>query len=152
MQLTLKNLDDTKKIARAMAKASTPPLVIFLEGDLGAGKTTLVRAFLRARGFDGLVKSPTYTLIESYDLDDCTVIHADFYRLSHANEVAELALDESITHSITLIEWPQLAQQFGIQADLHLTLNLESEEKRNLNLKAQSFKGQEIKNEVLQSI
>ncbi|TVQ40029.1 MAG: tRNA (adenosine(37)-N6)-threonylcarbamoyltransferase complex ATPase subunit type 1 TsaE [Wenzhouxiangella sp.] len=87
--------------------------VVYLSGDLGAGKTTLVRGILRAFGFTGRVKSPSYGLIESYELDGLTVHHLDLYRLGHGEEIEYLGL-EDLFHGPTLllIEWPEKGQGY----------------------------------------
>lgn len=98
--------------------------VIFLQGDLGAGKTTLVRGFLRGMGFAEKVKSPTYTLIETYDFSDKTVLHIDLYRLKNPNEVDGLALRDYLqnTKAIFLIEWPENAEAKLPKPDLICSL------------------------------
>ena len=79
--------------------------VIYLHGDLGAGKTTLARGILRARGYAGAVKSPTFTLVQSYDLPQGTAHHFDLYRLSGPAGLMELGWDEA-REGIVLVEWP----------------------------------------------
>src|SRR5438105_2626230 len=83
----LETPDSTEAIGAAVAKSVCAPSVIFLEGQLGAGKTTFVRGFLRGLGFQDAVKSPTFTLVETYDRDDIHVIHADLYRLKNIHEL-----------------------------------------------------------------
>lgn len=82
--------------------------VIYLSGELGAGKTTLVRGFLRGLGYKGFVKSPTYSLIEIYTLMTLEVIHIDLYRLNKPKDYMNLGLSDYLkSNSILLIEWPE---------------------------------------------
>ncbi len=82
--------------------------VIYLRGQLGAGKTTLVRGFMRGMGYTGAVKSPTYTLVEPYQVGDRRLYHLDLYRVQAAAELAYLGLRELAEgKAITLIEWPE---------------------------------------------
>ena len=92
----------------ARLTALPAPQVIFLHGDLGAGKTTLVRGYLRARGFEGTVRSPTYTLMESYPLSDGLVVHFDLYRMADPEELHALGLRELLHEGAVLFfEWPE---------------------------------------------
>ena len=109
-----------QKIATALAAAAHRgelPITIFLRGDLGAGKTTFVRGVLRALGFDGRVKSPTYGLVEVYAISRLNLYHFDFYRLKDPNEWHEAGFRDSVTaQAISLIEWPEKA--LGAQVPL----------------------------------
>jgi tRNA threonylcarbamoyladenosine biosynthesis protein TsaE len=97
--------------------------VMYLQGDLGAGKTTCVRSLLRALGVAGLVRSPTYTLVESYELPDLTCVHVDLYRLQALSEVDELGLLDSIgPGSLLMVEWPERGGAALPPADLDLLL------------------------------
>jgi len=85
--------------------------VVFLSGEMGMGKTTLARGILRGLGFPGAVKSPTYTLIEPYDIDGIRVYHFDFYRIESIEELEYLGLDDLFDErAIKLVEWPERAQ------------------------------------------
>jgi tRNA threonylcarbamoyladenosine biosynthesis protein TsaE len=98
--------------------------VIFLRGDLGAGKTTFSRGFLRGRGHDGSVKSPTYTLVEPYEaVPGGPVFHLDLYRLGDAQELTYLGLGDYLSaQGILLIEWPERAEAQLPPATLDITL------------------------------
>lgn len=105
--------------------------VVALEGGLGAGKTTLSRAILAALGHEGEVPSPTFTIIESYHTLDPPVVHADFYRLEHPSEAAELGLDDYRDGSVLLAEWPARAGGFSDEpACLSITLEVAGKGRR----------------------
>ena len=98
-------------------------LVIYLEGDLGAGKTTLVRGLLRALGFSGKVKSPTYTFVEPYAISKLNLYHFDFYRFEHAEEYLDGGFEEYFQDAaICLVEWPDKAAPYLPPADLRVRL------------------------------
>ena len=99
-------------------------LILFLEGDLGTGKTTLSRGLIRALGHQGAVKSPTYTLVEPYENFDFPSFHFDLYRHSDPEEVEFLGVDEYVQPpAVCLIEWPQRGLGHLPAADLQLTLS-----------------------------
>ena len=111
----------TGVLGGALASSLTPGTVVWLEGDLGAGKTTLVRGLLRALGYEGPVKSPTYTLVEVYVVSSIYLYHFDFYRFNEAQEFEDAGLGEYFRDdSICLVEWPEKAAGYVPEPDLEL--------------------------------
>ena len=99
--------------------------IVGLRGDLGAGKTTLTRGFLRALGHQGTVKSPTYTLLETYALPGARVLHFDFYRIDNARELDYIGIDELLAEpAVKLVEWPERAGNKLPLADIDVHLAL----------------------------
>jgi|SRR6185437_10989411 len=96
----------TAALAARIARLARPGDVIALSGPLGAGKTAFARAFIRARGGSGEVPSPTFTLVQCYELPGAAVWHFDCYRLRHADEAWELGIEDAFRDGISLIEWP----------------------------------------------
>ena len=93
-----------KEISQTLKKGN----IIYLHGNLGAGKTTLTKGILQGLGFTGIVKSPTYTLIETYPINGITLQHFDLYRLSNPEELEWIGIRDYFTNdTISLIEWPQ---------------------------------------------
>jgi tRNA threonylcarbamoyladenosine biosynthesis protein TsaE len=125
--ITLQLADEQATIAFAtqLAGVISPQTVIFFEGDLGSGKTTFVRALLRARGITGAIKSPTYTLLEPYRVADTDWCHCDLYRLGTPEELEMLGLrDYHAAGAVLLIEWPGQGQGYLPDADLLIKLSL----------------------------
>jgi tRNA threonylcarbamoyladenosine biosynthesis protein TsaE len=120
-------------------------MVVWLDGDLGAGKTTLVRALLRALGYIGPVRSPTYTLVELYMLSSIYFYHFDFYRFSDPEEFLDAGLDEYFrSDAVCLVEWPGKAAGFVPSADLALQLRFPAKagkDGRSVDLLACSERG-----------
>jgi len=119
--------DEAATSALGAALAGTAPrgAVVYLHGDLGAGKSTLARAWLRALGVAGTVRSPTYTLVERYRLaDGGEALHLDLYRIGSAGELEFLGLDEADA-ALWLVEWPDRGAGALPPADLHLRLEIE---------------------------
>lgn len=102
-----------------------PGLIIFLNGDLGAGKTTLTRGILRKMGYNGIVKSPTYNLVELYKFSRLYFYHFDFYRFNDPNEWEEAGFREYFNaDSICIVEWPEKAGKLLPVADIQLSIHI----------------------------
>lgn len=115
---------ETDALGARIAGGLEPGDAVALEGDLGAGKTTLARAILRALGVSEEVPSPTFTLVQQYDTPKLVVRHYDLYRVSNENEIGELGLDEALDEGAALIEWPERAGT-RLPADaLHVALTI----------------------------
>jgi len=141
----LANEEATLALGKQLAEACPDSLcIIYLEGELGAGKTTLTRGFLRAMGHQGNVKSPTYTLVEHYQLGNRAVFHFDLYRLSDAGELEFLGLDDYFRdNAICLLEWAQRGSEYLPEPDLLVQLNYH-EHARNAVIEAKSVLGEQI--------
>lgn len=114
---------DTIKLGAEFALNIRAPFIIWLQGDLGAGKTTFTRGLINAFGHHGSVKSPTYNIVESYPFQGFTINHFDLYRFQSPEEWLDAGLDEFITpESINLIEWPQLGEDFIPNPDIILNI------------------------------
>lgn len=138
--------DEAEMVAfgSALAKASSGGEVIFMIGDLGMGKTTLCRGVLRGMGHQGSVKSPTYTLVEPYDIDGHPVFHFDLYRLGDPEELEYLGIRDYFTDdALCLIEWPDKGAGVLPQADIELILQVEQRGRR-LTLQIETEKGRHL--------
>lgn len=131
-------------IGRRLVRACDDQALIFLRGDLGAGKTTLTRGVLRGLGYDGAVKSPTYTLIEPYALPAGRVNHLDLYRVGDPGELEYLGLRELLEEpAITIIEWPERGEGWLPRPDLDIAISHTSIGRR-LCIVAKTARGGEI--------
>ena len=129
-----------RNLGQALKKGS----VIFLNGPLGAGKTTFSRGILRSYGFDGAVKSPTYTLVEPYELPIINIYHFDLYRLVDPDEWEYLGFDDYFSsESVCLVEWPSHGEGYLPACDVSVSLEPQ-QEGRNLTITANSPLGNSI--------
>lgn len=129
--LPLPTPEDTDALARALAGCRPAWAVVYLEGTLGAGKSTLARALLRALGVKGAVRSPTYTLVERYPIPGGEAAHLDLYRLASAAELDFLGLDElAADATLWLVEWPERGQGYLPPADLRVQLAVQGAGRR----------------------
>ena len=141
MSMYLPDPDATDALGAALARSRPTQAVVHLHGDLGAGKSTLARALLRALGVRGAIRSPTYTLVERYPLaDGGEAWHLDLYRIGHPGELEFLGLDgEEAT--LWLVEWPERGTGALPSADLTIHLRLDGPGRR-VELEARGDTGQ----------
>ncbi len=135
----------TQDLGARVAKYCPSPLIIYLSGELGTGKTTFARGFIRAFGHAGIVKSPTFSLVEAYSLTDVTLYHFDLYRLQDARELEYLGIRDlsAEADAICLIEWPERAAICVPKADLKFVFR-HSGDCRDIQYHAESAQGQSI--------
>lgn len=125
-----------------LARAGVQAGVIGLEGELGTGKTTLVRGWLRALGVRGPIRSPTYTLVEPYEICQGHVYHFDLYRLRDSEELEYIgARDYFAEDSLCLIEWPERGKGLLVQADLTIRIEFAGQGRR-VSLAPHSARGE----------
>ena len=131
------------EFARRLQAARCRPLLIGLAGDLGSGKTTWTRAMLRGLGYPGRVPSPTYTLLENYEIGDLTLVHLDLYRLSGDAELENLGLRDWLADDDTwvLFEWPERAPALARRCDLIIEFADAGMDGRNVSFRAMTPAG-----------
>lgn len=131
LTLVLPDPDATDALGARLAQTRPPRAVVYLDGDLGAGKSSLARALLRALGVTGPVRSPTYTLVERYPVPGGEALHLDLYRIADPGELECLALDALADEAVLwLVEWPQRGGTALPSADLRLRLAVAGEGRR----------------------
>ncbi|MGZ8217813.1 tRNA (adenosine(37)-N6)-threonylcarbamoyltransferase complex ATPase subunit type 1 TsaE [Methylomagnum sp.] len=134
----------TLEFAGRVYRALPPGCLVFLHGNLGAGKTTFTRGCLRAAGHAGAVKSPTFTLVEEYALPDRSLFHFDLYRLNDPEELEWMGIRDYLRPDATcFIEWPERGLGLLPEADLEITLEIEGEGRR-VELMANTEKGRVV--------
>ncbi len=139
LDLALPDAEATGCLGQQIAAVLEENCVFALSGPLGAGKTTLVRGFLRGLGFTGRVRSPTYTLVEPYEIDGRDIVHMDLYRLSDPEEIEFLGVSD-LDAATALIEWPERGPRLAARADCKLVLDYDDEGRRAV-LQAHSATG-----------
>lgn len=126
MKKYLHSTEATEQFGAALWTLLPEKGLVFLRGDLGAGKTTLVRGFLRAAGFTGAVKSPTFTLVEEYTIGERKIFHFDLYRLSDPEELEWIGIrDYFDQNSLCFIEWAERGEGFLPDPDMIISLTVE---------------------------
>ncbi|WP_218353876.1 tRNA (adenosine(37)-N6)-threonylcarbamoyltransferase complex ATPase subunit type 1 TsaE [Alteromonas lipotrueiana] len=154
LKVSISNEQQTCELAQQLAvqarSFAQPGLVIYLEGDLGAGKTTFSRYFIQALGHSGNVKSPTYTLVEPYELEGLDVYHFDLYRLGDPEELEFMGIrDYFAKNTLCVIEWPGQGEGWLSPADLHISIELHREN-RLFILHGESLAGKALINKLNQ--
>ncbi len=124
MTIELCDSGETERFGAALFTALPPKCLVFLYGELGAGKTTLIRGMLREAGYKGAVKSPTYSLVEEYHLDQKTVFHFDLYRLKDPEELEWFGMNDYLKqNALCCIEWPEMGVGHLPPAELEIRLS-----------------------------
>ena len=137
----LETKDIGKKISNFITKKNNSyPFLIFLIGELGAGKTTLCKGILRGLGHKGVVKSPTYNIVETYEISGFLIFHFDFYQISYPKELSNIGIQEYLdtNNGVSIIEWPEKMISFLPDPDLEIILNHSenNEDERTLEIKS----------------
>jgi tRNA threonylcarbamoyladenosine biosynthesis protein TsaE len=133
----------TLALGEEIARILTPGMLICLSGDLGSGKTTLIRGLLRGLGFVGKVKSPTFTLVESYVISNLYLYHFDFYRFNSPDELTNLGFRDYFNETtVCLVEWPEKAAGLLPRADIEIRLSIK-DNGRDVELRGNSPKGRQ---------
>ena len=144
IEIMMENMEDTERVGKLMGNSLQSCDRIYLDGDLGAGKTTLVRGILNQLGHVGPVKSPTYTLVELYSMKDLEVCHFDLYRIADPEELEFAGIRDYLgSQAMALIEWAVKGKGFLPDPDVQLDLAVVGDARR-LRARAHTRRGEEI--------
>jgi tRNA threonylcarbamoyladenosine biosynthesis protein TsaE len=150
LKLHLSDEAATRALGARLARVIEPGLALYLHGDLGSGKTTLARGLLRGLGYQGRVKSPTYTLVELYSVSRLDLYHFDFYRFRDPKEWRDAGFNEYFNDaSVCLVEWPEKAAGLLPAADLDIALEF-ARDGRNLSVRAGTESGKACLQRMMQ--
>jgi tRNA threonylcarbamoyladenosine biosynthesis protein TsaE len=128
MQKYLRDAEETEQFGAGLYHFLASKSLVFLHGDLGAGKTTLVRGYLRAAGYAGTVKSPTYNLVEEYNIAGSKIYHFDLYRLNDPEELELIGINDYLNQDCTcFIEWPEKGKGFLPKPDMEINFTIQSQ-------------------------
>jgi tRNA threonylcarbamoyladenosine biosynthesis protein TsaE len=124
-----------RSLGKMLAALLPTPAIVTLSGELGAGKSVLARAIIHSLGYSGAVKSPTYTLVETYSTATHSIAHMDLYRLADPDELNYIGFDDVLSqHDLILIEWPEQAGDLLPAADLAVTIDYEGDLTRQVSV------------------
>ncbi len=144
MEYHLTDEADTTSLGAKIGKHLTPGTTIFLSGQLGAGKTCLTRGILRELGYQGSVKSPTYSLVETYTINNKKISHFDFYRVTAAEELFEAGFEEHFSEeNICIVEWPEKIAAVMDTADVLIRFEIAGTS-RKVTLESETLKGKKM--------
>ena len=131
MKREAKSLLDTRKIAQKLAtfiKENNNFLIFYLKGNLGSGKTTLVREILKCLGWSSPVKSPTFSIMEEYIIDDIDVYHADLYRLKTLNDFEMIGFEPNFRkRGVLFVEWPEILDSFSQAIEIEINIDIKGQ-------------------------
>ena len=134
----------SEQFAAQLASCLSAPLVVTLSGDIGAGKTTIVRAMLKSLGVQSAIKSPTFSLVESYVCHNLNIHHFDLYRIHHEDELEYLGFRDYFSNeNICFIEWAEHAGKVLPRVDIRFNLSIKGAG-RNMQITASSVAGKRI--------
>ena len=125
--------------------------LIYLRGDLGAGKTTFVQSLLKNLGYQDIVSSPTFSIVNNYVIKGLEIYHCDFYRLESENEIFNLAIEEFIGNTIVIIEWPNLFEIISDYEKIEIKISLNGK-KRFVEIKSSNVCNLKLINKIYQDI
>ena len=135
MKLILNNLKDTKKFGKKLAQISKPDDIFCLKGNLGSGKTTIARAFIKHFNKNDKIISPTFPMLITYEYKNNIIWHYDMYRLNNPSDVWNLSLEEALNKGIILIEWPEMIEHLIPNNKIYIIIKDINEGKRSIEIK-----------------
>ncbi|MBI3898559.1 MAG: tRNA (adenosine(37)-N6)-threonylcarbamoyltransferase complex ATPase subunit type 1 TsaE [Gammaproteobacteria bacterium] len=145
LTLEAANTAETEAFGMRLSALLPPLRLIFVRGPLGAGKTTFVRGLLRGLGHEGVVKSPTFTLVEPYNFGEVSLYHFDLYRLTQPQELEFLGLRDYLAgDNICIVEWPERAGGILPAPDLDVMIQLNDKQGRLVQLQSHSRQGEAV--------
>lgn len=145
---TLQTEEETKQFAQKLATCLKSPLVLGFSGNIGAGKTTLIRAMLRSLGIQSAIKSPTFSLVESYQINERMIHHFDLYRIQDIDELEHIGIrDYFAEEAISCIEWPEHGGELVNHLDAIISLHIK-DASRVLELESIQRSGDQLINNL----